>query len=187
MSYPLRLESTSFEGLYVGYRTPLEDRRGQLQRIFCDQLYSEALGNRLIRQINHTQTKKAGTVRGMHFQRPPFAEMKIVSCLAGSIFDAVIDLRSHSSTFLKFFCIELSEKNCKSLIIPEGFAHGFQSLTDDVEMLYLHTAPFSSTHEGGVNALDPGLNISWPSKIVERSPRDKDLPYIGSNFEGLIL
>jgi len=140
-----------------------------------------------IAQINHTQTIKTGTVRGMHFQYPPHSETKIVSCLKGKIFDVAVDVRSDSKTFLRWHGEELSSENRKSLIIPEGFAHGFQALSDDCELIYLHTAPYNRAVEGALNAVDPRLVIDWPLPITEMSERDKTHPCIDVEFKGLAL
>jgi dTDP-4-dehydrorhamnose 3,5-epimerase len=140
-----------------------------------------------IKQINHTGTKQAGTIRGMHFQHAPHAEIKIVSCLKGKVFDVAVDLRANSPTFLQWFATELSAENHHSLYIPEGFAHGFQTLTNDCELVYLHTAEYSPNHESALNPLDPKLAITWPDLISEISARDQNHPMINSHFKGIQL
>lgn len=138
-------------------------------------------------QINHTLTIRKGTVRGMHFQYPPHAEAKIVSCLSGKIFDVVLDIRRKSETFLHWHGEELSGENRQSLYIPEGFAHGFQALSDNCELLYLHTAPYTKNAEGAFNTIDPRLAIRWPLPITEMSERDKNHPFIDVDFLGITI
>ena len=166
---------TPLPGLLLLERLPLGDERGYLERIFCEDELGDLLDRRRILQINHTLTRSAGTVRGLHFQRPPHAEMKVVSCLAGEVFDVALDLRQDSPTFLQWHGEILSAKNHHTLVIPEGFAHGFQTMTPDCEMLYLHTAAYQPKAEDGVDGLDPSLEIAWPLPVSERSSRDRHL------------
>jgi dTDP-4-dehydrorhamnose 3,5-epimerase len=178
---------TSIDGLHVIQRKPIGDERGYLERMFCSDELKSIIGERSIVQINHTLTGKAGTLRGMHFQHPPHAEMKLVSCLRGEVFDVAVDLRRDSPTFLQWHAEVLTEANHKTFVIPEGFAHGFQTLTDDCELLYLHTAAYAPDAEAGLNALDPRLAIAWPMPITERSPRDQQHAMPTSEFPGLSL
>lgn len=143
--------------------------------------------NKPIAQINHTLTRKKGAVRGMHFQRPPHAEIKLVSCLKGEIWDVAIDLRSDSATFLQWHGETLSAENRKSLLIPEGFAHGFQTLTEDCELIYLHTSAYHPESEGALNATDPKLAIAWPLAISDISERDRNHKSIEQDFQGITL
>jgi dTDP-4-dehydrorhamnose 3,5-epimerase len=122
----------------------------------------------------------------MHFQHPPHAETKLVSCLRGEVFDVAVDLRHNSPTFLRWHAERLSADNHKTLVIPEGFAHGFQTLTDDCEMLYFHTAAYQPGAEGGLNAQDPRLAIEWPLPVVGLSPRDAVYQFLGEDFSGVI-
>jgi len=128
-----------------------------------------------------------GAVRGMHFQYPPYAETKIVTCLKGEIFDVAVDIRSHSPTFLQWHSEVLSSENHRSLLIPEGFAHGFQTLTDDCEILYLVTAPYASSFEGGLHPEDPAVSVKWPCKISQISEKDSAHRYITESFVGVSL
>lgn len=187
MSASLKVSSTPLEGLKVVNGTRLEDSRGFLERLFCDDELREVLGTRTIVQVNHTLTVKAGAVRGMHFQRPPHAEMKFVTCLRGTVFDVAVDLRRGSPTMLKWHAEELSSEAPKILVIPEGFAHGFQTLTNDCEMLYFHTARYSRVAEGGVSVRDPMVGIHWPREIGELSPRDESHPNLANDFRGIAL
>jgi len=183
----LILETTFIEDLKVIEHKSVFDSRGFLNRLFCQETLKDFMKNKTIKQINKTFTKKKGTLRGMHYQIHPFEETKIVSCLRGKVLDVVVDLRKKSSTFLNHFSIILSAENFKSLLVPEGFAHGFQTLTDETEMLYFHTADYNKSYERGLNVLDPILGIKWPEDIIERSKRDSSLPNIERDCEGLDL
>lgn len=163
------------------------DQRGFLERMFCREELESIVGGRTIAQINRTLTYAAGTVRGMHYQYPPYAETKIVSCTKGEVYDVAVDLRRGSGTFLRWHAEVLSENNNKTFVIPEGFAHGFQTLTDNCEMIYFHTAPYSSKAEGVVNVIDPRVAIHWPLPISGQSPRDLSAPLLTEEFGGVIL
>lgn len=173
------------QGLRLLQRKPIGDDRGYLERMFCTEELKSLIPEKNIVQINRTLTVKRGTVRGMHFQHPPHAEIKFVSCLRGEVFDVAVDLRRGSPTFLHWHAEILSAGNHKTLVIPEGFAHGFQTLTKDCEMLYLHTAAYRSEAEGGLNARDPRLAIQWPLPIAEQSARDAGHPLISEDFDGV--
>ena len=136
-------------------------------------------------QINQTLTKLKGSVRGMHFQYPPHAETKFVSCIRGEVFDVAIDIRKGSPTYLEYHAEILTEENSKTLMIPEGFAHGFQTLTQNCEMLYFHTNEYAPKAEGVLNATDLALNIKWPLEIKEMSDRDRNHPMVTEGFEGV--
>lgn len=179
--------ATPIHDLVLLKRQPKGDSRGYLERMFCTSDLQAQLGDRKIEQINHTLTEKAGTVRGLHYQVPPFAEMKFVSCIRGRVLDVAVDLRPDSATFLLHYAVELSEYNHLTLCIPEGFAHGFQTLTNQCEMLYFHSALYNAQHEAGLNALDPQLGIGWPLPVAERSQRDQEHPYINAGFTGVQL
>jgi dTDP-4-dehydrorhamnose 3,5-epimerase len=186
MSSRFDILPTSLSGLDVLVRKPLGDSRGYLERMFCEDELQEVFGARRVVQVNHTLTQTKGTVRGMHFQYAPYAEMKFVSCLHGSVFDVAVDLRKGSPTFLQWHAELLSSDNYKTLAIPEGFAHGFQTLTDDCEMLYLHTAKYVPGAEAGLNPQDTRLAIAWPLPIAEISSRDSAHALIADDFEGVV-
>ncbi len=187
MSKRFSVLQTPIAGLILLERTRLGDSRGFLERLFCRDELSGMLNGKPIVQINHTLTSKAGTVRGLHFQSPPFAETKFVSCMIGEVFDVAVDLRQHSPTFLSWHAEVLSASNGRTLVIPEGFAHGFQTLVNNCEMLYLHTAAYSAEAEGGLNAQDPLLAIDWPKPITEQSPRDRAHAMLGDDFPGVAV
>lgn len=187
MSTRFELQLTAIAGLLVLQRIPLGDNRGYLERMFCAEELESHMNGRRIVQVNHTVTRDSGTVRGMHFQYPPYAETKFVSCLRGEVFDVAVDLRRNSPTFLHWHFERLSAENHKTLLIPEGFAHGFQTLTDDCEMLYLHTAAYHASAEGGLNPLDPRLAISWPMPVSALSPRDASHALLDETYPGIAL
>ncbi len=181
----LTVRDAPIEGLKIIERSPVNDARGYFERLFCQSELKSILGTSNICQVNHTFTRTTGAVRGLHFQYPPYAETKIVTCLKGRVWDIALDLRKDSNTFLKYYAIELSEENFRTYLIPPGFAHGFQTLAPDSELLYFHTAEYHSNAEGGVNALDPRLAIPWPLKFTERSERDKAHPMLNEQFMGI--
>jgi dTDP-4-dehydrorhamnose 3,5-epimerase len=174
-------------GLKLVERQRLDDARGFLSRLFCSEELGAAGWTKPIVQINHSCTFRRGTVRGLHFQWPPHAEMKLVSCIRGEVWDVAVDVRAGSETFLQWHAEHLSADNGRALLIPEGFAHGFQALTDDVELLYCHSAAYAAAAEAGLNATDPRLAITWPLPIAERSPRDAQHPMLNEQFAGLAL
>jgi len=139
-----------------------------------------------ISQVNQTVTKSRGTVRGLHYQRKPFAEIKLISCLKGKVWDVAVDLRKDSPTFLQWHSEELSSENHRALLIPEGFAHGFQTMSDDCELLYMHTAQYTREAEAGIRPNDPRLQISWPLEIYEISKRDTSHPLLNKKFKGIL-
>lgn len=159
-------------------RKRMGDDRGWFERMFCSEELAVAGWSGGIAQINRTLTARRGTVRGMHFQRALHAEKKFVSCIAGEVFDVAVDLREGSPSFLSWHAEILSAENARSLLIPEGFAHGFQALSDDVEMLYFHSAPYAPQAEGGLRPDDSRLGIVWPLAITEMSERDRNHPLL---------
>jgi dTDP-4-dehydrorhamnose 3,5-epimerase len=179
--------STPLAGLTLLQRKPIGDRRGFLERLYCAEELEDIASGRQIVQINRTLTAARGTVRGMHYQHPPHAEMKFVTCLRGEVFDVAVDLRRDSPTFLRWHAEILGADNARTFCIPEGFAHGFQCLADNCELLYFHTARYCSDAEAGLGALDPRLAIEWPLSIADQSPRDLTHPPIADDFRGLAL
>jgi dTDP-4-dehydrorhamnose 3,5-epimerase len=179
--------TTDLAGLIVVQRKAVEDPRGFLSRFYCAEEFNKAGMCKSIAQINHTLTNTKGAVRGLHFQYPPHAETKLVSCLQGEIFDVAVDLRRDSPTFLHWHAEILSAKNRRSLLIPEGFAHGFQALTENCELIYLHTAAYHPEAEGALNAADPKLDIVWPLTVTDMSEKDRNQKMINQDFTGIIL
>lgn len=185
------VSDTALEGLKCITRQVLGDARGSLSRLFCGDDLAVAGWHGAIAQINLTATTQKGTVRGLHFQKPPHAEMKLVSCLRGEVWDVAVDLRAGSPTFLNWHAEILSADNHRALLIPEGFAHGFQALSDGVELLYCHSMPHHATAESGLNPLDPRLGIAWPLPVALMSARDTAHPLLNTEdfleFEGVRL
>jgi len=182
----LKIRGSEIAGVHIIERQPVVDGRGWLERMYCDSELEEILGSKRIRQINRSLTKYSGTVRGLHFQRAPKAEVKLVSCIRGKVFDVAVDLRVGSPTFLKWHGEVLDASNRRTLVIPEGFAHGFQALSSDCELLYFHTAEFDPEAEVGINAKDGPLKISWPLPVAGQSKRDEQLQFVDDVFLGLI-
>ena len=183
----LQIQSTRLKGLCVIQRTAVGDDRGFLSRLFCSNELAAAGWTWPISQINQTATAASGTIRGMHFQLPPKAEAKLVSCIRGAVWDVAVDLRKDSPTFLQWHAEELSATNLRALLIPPGFAHGFQTLLPDSELVYLHSEAYDSDLERGLNPQDPILAIPWPLDISNLSPRDLGHPMIGADFSGVVL
>lgn len=178
---------TPLTGLTLIERNFHEDSRGFFERLFCAEEFQSIGFIDQILQINHSKTLKDGTVRGMHYQHPPFVETKIVTCIQGAVFDVAVDLRCNSPTFLQWHGAILSATNQHSLLIPQGFAHGFQTLSADCELLYLHSAAYVASAEGAVNAIDPIIKISWPKSITSMSERDQHHPFIKEDFAGITV
>ena len=176
---------TSLMGSFVIEPNVFTDDRGWFARFYCKNEFKEIGHDKEWVQLNHSVTNKKGTIRGMHFQVNPYREIKMVKCTAGEIYDVIIDLRRDSSTFLKWFGVELSAKNRKMLYIPEGFAHGFQCITDDCELIYHHTEFYTPNSEGGIRFDDPMIDINWPLPVSIISPRDESHPYLDENFRGI--
>ncbi|MEO6453699.1 MAG: dTDP-4-dehydrorhamnose 3,5-epimerase [Ginsengibacter sp.] len=176
---------TSLQGIYVIELEPIADERGWFSRVFCKDEFSNIGHEKEWLQLNHSFTKQAGTIRGMHFQRPPFAEIKLVRCIAGAVYDVVVDIRERSPTFLNYFGVEISAGNKKMIYIPEGFAHGFQSLANNSELIYHHTAMYTPGAEEGLRYDDQMLNIHWPISVTALSDRDKMHNYLDKDFKGV--
>jgi dTDP-4-dehydrorhamnose 3,5-epimerase len=187
MSERFDIIETPLAGLRLLQRKPRGDARGYLERLFCRAELAEILDGAEIEQINHTLTRVRGTVRGLHFQHPPHAEIKLVTCLRGEVFDVAVDLRRGSPTFLGWHGERLSDENHRTLAIPRGFAHGFQTLTGDCEMLYLHSAAYQPTAEAGLNPQDPRIAIHWPLAVTQLSERDASCPFVDESFCGIRL
>lgn len=174
-------------GLKLVRRQQLGDARGFLSRLFCAEELAAAGWMAPIAQINHTYTQGIGMLRGMHYQQPPHAEMKLVTCLRGEVWDVAVDLRFGSPTFLQWHAEVLSTENACALLVPEGFAHGYQALTDNVELLYCHSVPYAAQAQAGLHPLDQRLGIPWPRPAQGLSDKDAGQLAIDANFEGVRL
>ncbi len=181
----MKFIKTNIKDMYIIEPKPFQDERGSFSRVFCENELKEISLTKRIVQINHSTTTKKGAIRGMHFQLPPKAEIKIVKCIRGSILDVGIDLRKDSSTFLQWHGEILSEDNMKLLVIPEGFAHGFQALVENIEMIYFVTEVYAPQNEGGVRFNDPKIKINWPLEITDISKKDNEWPYLDEDFKGI--
>ena len=183
----MKIHQTPITGLVAIDSEPQNDERGSFTRLYCQKKLQEIVGTRQIVQINQSRTRTVGAARGLHYQHKPHAEMKLVRCVKGKVWDVAVDLRAGSSTFLKWHAEELSAANARMMVIPEGCAHGFQVLEEDSELLYLHTAHYASSAEGGVRPTDSRLSINWPLPVRELSERDLNHPLLTSDFTGLIV
>jgi dTDP-4-dehydrorhamnose 3,5-epimerase len=163
---------------------PARDMRGSFERLFCEQEWTDIRPGLHFVQVNLSTTMRLGTVRGMHLQVAPAEEAKLIRCVRGRVFDVAADLRRGSPTFLKWHAVELSADEPREMFIPEGFAHGFQALSNDVQLLYFHTAPWTRDRERAVRYDDPRLAISWPLPVSEVSDRDRGHPLLDGTFTG---
>lgn len=183
----MKIHPTPIADLIVAESQAFKDERGAFARLFCEQELSSVIGGRQIVQINHSRTEAVGAVRGLHFQHAPHAEMKLVRCLKGKVWDVAVDLRPNSLSYKRWYAQELSPQNAHMMVIPEGVAHGFQVLEAGSELLYLHTAFYKSEAEGGVRHDDPELGIAWPLPVTDISIRDSSHAYIDTTFRGIVL
>jgi dTDP-4-dehydrorhamnose 3,5-epimerase len=187
MSARFEIRETTLPDVFVLQRQPQADERGWFERMYASADLAALLGQRAIAQVNRTLTRAKATVRGMHYQVRPSAEAKIVSCLRGAIFDVAVDVRRGSPTFLRWHAEELTAENSLSLFIPEGFAHGFQAVADDCEVLYFHAAAYDPAAERGVHPLDPRVAIAWPLPVEHLSERDASHPALTPEFDGIVV
>lgn len=165
-----------------------QDHRGQFYRSFCEKEINPFLTEPfVIQQSNISITKHKGTVRGLHFQYPPYAEAKLVRCLQGEVFDVILDLRRHSPSFKKWCAVVLNAEKANMVYIPKGCAHGFQTMNDNCILLYDMNAPHSEIHATGIRIDDPMFAIQWPDHIHQLSERDKNFEPVQENYAGLTL
>lgn len=179
----MRFIQTSLAGAYLIEPEAISDGRGFFARSYCAKEFAGHGLNVSSVQCNISYNKKRGTLRGMHFQRQPNAEAKLVRCTAGAIYDVIIDMRKDSPTFSRWVGYELTASNHTALYIPEGFAHGFQTLVDDSEVLYQMFNFFAPESAGGVRWDDPAFNIAWPVESPVMSDKDRSYP----DFDGFVL
>lgn len=183
----LHISALSLQGLFSVQHKRHEDQRGHFARLFCEGSLS-AFGQPFhIRQINHSCTRERGSVRGLHYQNAQAPEAKLITCLRGEVWDVAVDLRPDSPTFLQWHAEHLRAGDGRGLLIPAGFAHGFQTLTDDAELLYLHSADYAPEYEGGLSVNDPRLAITWPLPVNNLSARDATHPRLDEHFAGVRL
>jgi dTDP-4-dehydrorhamnose 3,5-epimerase len=174
---------TSIAGAFAVLHDVRSDSRGRFKRQYCEREFAAAGLNTHWVQVNHSVTLGKGSIRGLHFQHPPAAEAKLVSCTAGRAFDVAVDLRRGSASFLEWAAVEISEAT--SFYIPKGCAHGFQALTGEVQLIYLHSAFYTAEREDGLRFDDPALGITWPFPPATLSDRDQGFALIDSTFQGI--
>ena len=181
----MKFHATPIHGLFEIETAPHGDARGSLTRLYCDQAFDEVVPGLRFVQVNQSITRSRGTVRGLHFQRAPALEAKLIRCVRGRVFDVTVDLRAGSPTFARWHAVELSDDNQRQVLIPAGCAHGFQALADDCQLLYQHSAPYTPTCEAGLRFDEPRLAIAWPEAVTEMSARDRGFAPMADAFEGL--
>ncbi len=172
-------EETNLKSSFVIFPKTIKDNRGEFSRFFCKQEFKKIGLEKEFVQINHSYNLLKGTIRGMHFQKSPFEESKLIRCVRGSVLDVIIDLRPESNTYLKHFAVELSADNKKMIYIPTGFAHGFQTLQENTELIYHHTEYYKPEFETGIRYNDPQLGIKWPLTVTGISDKDKNYSPVG--------
>lgn len=183
----MNFKETELAGLFEVTTETVGDSRGSFIRTFCEEEFAPVRAGLRWTQINLSRTSGVGTVRGLHFQRPPHAEAKLIRCIRGSVFDVAVDVRVDSPTYLRWHAIELAEDNDRMIFIPEGFAHGFQALSSEAHLLYMHSASWAPGFEGQLRFDDPTLAIAWPLPITQVSDRDLAAPHADANFVGITV
>jgi dTDP-4-dehydrorhamnose 3,5-epimerase len=181
----MKFNQTILAGVYEIEMEPFQDDRGWFGRFFCKKEFASIGHDKEWVQMNHSFTVAKGALRGMHFQKPPYGEIKMVRAVAGKVYDVVVDLRKDSPTFLKWTAIELSAQKKNMVYIPLGCAHGFQTLTENCELIYLHSEFYNPDAESGLKYDDPSIGIRWPMEVVQVSERDQKHEWINGNFKGL--
>lgn len=182
-----RLHPLPLQGLARVEHLHHADARGAFSRLYCEYSLERFGAPFHIRQINRSLTRERGSVRGLHYQAGAQPESKYITCLQGEVWDVVVDVRAGSPTFLQWHGERLKAGEGSSLLVPAGFAHGFQALSDDAELLYLHSADYAPEHEGGLSVIDPRLAIAWPLPVINLSARDEVHPWLDDRFTGVTL
>ena len=180
----MRFEPTPLAGAYVIHPDPRTDARGSFARAFCAREFAAAGLETIYVQPSIGDNARAGSVRGMHVQRAPHAEVKLVRCIKGAIHDVIVDMRETSPTYLRCFGTQLSDDNGLTLYVPHGFAHGYQALSDGATVFYMASAFYAPEAEGGLRHDDPRLAIAWPLPVVALSQRDAQHPLLGEGRAG---
>jgi dTDP-4-dehydrorhamnose 3,5-epimerase len=174
----VRFTPTGLAGAYLIHIEPRVDERGLFARAFCAREFAARGLETSYVQANISTNARAGTVRGMHFQRAPDAEVKLVRCVKGAIHDVIVDMREGSQTYLRSFGAELSDDNGLTMYVPKGFAHGYQALNDGASVLYMVSAFYAPQSEGGLRFDDPKLAIVWPRAVADVSGKDAKWPLL---------
>lgn len=178
-------EKTDISGVYVVTPKKIIDNRGYYERFFCSDEFKELGFTDTVKQINHSQTTSKGVIRGFHYQKPPYCEMKLVRCINGSIFDVALDLRKDSPTFMKHFSCELTSTNGTYLLIPEGVAHAFQTTSDLSEILYIVNKKYTPSSDVAINPMDPTIHVKWPLNVNKELSKELKAPLISQDFQGI--
>ena len=176
---------TKLKGAYTIEPEPFTDERGLFARVFCEKEFKAIGHEKPFVQINHSVNYKKATFRGLHYQTPPFSEIKLIRCVAGKAYDIIVDIRKGSKTFLQYFGLELSAKNMKMIYVPEGFAHGFITMEDDTQLIYHHTSFYKPGYEAGLRYDDPKLKIKLAVEPQTITEKDKSYSLINSSFTGI--
>ena len=182
---PVSIRELEISGVFEVTRQVRKDSRGDFARLYGVDDLSLTIWPWPVGQVNISRTQKSGTVRGIHFQDSPFLEAKLVSCIKGRLWDVAVDLRRQSKTYLQYIGLELSASLANALLIPPGFGHGYQTLEDETEIVYIHSSPYRSSADVGISPFDKTVNITWPQQVKTVSPRDLGLPVVDSAFKGL--
>ena len=180
----MKFIETPLKGVFLIELEKRGDDRGFFARFFCQREFEAAGIPMPIVQINNSLSAKAGTLRGMHYQLPPAAEIKVVRCIRGALYDVIIDLRPDSPTFAQWFGAELTAENRLMMYAPQGFAHGFITLSDDTEAFYLTNAFYAPQEERGIRFDDPRFGVAWPRAPVDVSAKDREWPDFDPSFHG---
>jgi dTDP-4-dehydrorhamnose 3,5-epimerase len=180
----MNFEETTLKGAYVVSLQLLTDARGGFARTFCKKEFQQINHQKEFVQLNHSYNTSKGTIRGMHYQLPPYQEIKLIRCVKGAVLDVIVDLRANSPTFLQHVSVELSAENKKMMYVPENFAHGFQTLQDNSELIYHHTQFYAPQADTGIRFNDPMLKINWPLEPIMVSEKDKNYKLIDHTFKG---
>ncbi len=183
----MKVNQTPLSGVVVVETNKFLDPRGEFARLYCDRELEQVIGNRRIVQVNLSLTHRPGAIRGLHYQKAPHAEMKLIRCLRGRVWDVAVDLRAGSPTFLQWHAEELSAGNARMIVIPEGCAHGVQIIDENSELLYLHTEFYTPAADGRARYNDPMLDIQWPLEATEMSVPDREQPNLPGDFSGLVV
>jgi dTDP-4-dehydrorhamnose 3,5-epimerase len=174
----MRFTETAVVGAFVIDPEPFSDERGSFARVFCAHEFEEhGLEPRIV-QSNLSVNHQAGTLRGLHYQRAPHEETKLVRCIRGALFDVVVDLRPGSPSYRRWVGVELTADNQRALFVPRGCAHGFQTLVDDTEAIYDVSAMYAPDHEAGAHHADPAFGIEWPLPVASISDKDRSWPFL---------
>ena len=174
----MRFTPTGLAGAHLIHLEPRVDERGLFARAFCAREFAAQGLETSYVQANISTNARAGTVRGMHFQRAPDAEVKLVRCVKGAIYDMIVDMREGSPTYLRSFGAELSDDNGLTMYVPKGFAHGYQALSDGASVFYMVSAFYAPQSEGGLRFDDPKLAIKWPRAVADVSDKDAKWPLL---------